>query len=297
MKISYLSIASFICFFILLWVDVHAQHGISHNQFGQLRNSFNSSLSTMDKQGSISLLNRNQWIGVDGAPKSIWASGNLGLQQLGASAGFEAKHVAMGILKETEISIYVAKSIKISENEYLGVAVGGGLLNFQGNYNNLDPTDPSFRDNIRQTDGILNASTSVYSPERYYVGASVPRFSLNRRSNKEFNFDNIYFITAGAVFRLNDMLHLRPSVLVGVADEQKSTFNASALFFMARKLGLGMGVQNQGNISGLLQLNFGSFGLGYSYQFGTNSNRLNPYISNSTHEIGLRYRVGGIGML
>lgn len=277
---------------------VKAQHGVSYNQFGQLRNTFNSSLSTMDMQGSFSMLGRSQWTGVDGAPKSIWASGNIGLQKALLSIGLDAKHAALGVTKETELAAYAAKAVRISENEYISLSMGGGFIHFQGNYSSIDDQgDPSFRDDIQETNGFLSISTSLYRPDRYYVGVSMPRFSLNRRENFDYEFANIYYITAGALIGLDDMFHIRPSLLVSHMDGQDPRYDLSTLVFIARRIGLGMGIQNQGDLSALMQLNFGDFGVGYSYQFSPNSHTLNQRISTNTHEVGVRYRIGGVGLL
>ncbi len=69
------------------------------------------------------------------------------------------------------------------------------------------------------------------------------------------------------------------------------------MVFMGPKIDLGMGGQNQGDLSALMQLNFGNFGIGYSYQFSVNGHTLNQKISNNTHEVGFRYRLGGMGLL
>ena len=276
----------------------HSQHGVSYNQFGQLRNTFNSSLSTMDLGGSFSMLGRSQWAGVEGSPKSIWASGNVGLKNALLSVGVDAKHAALGVTKESEFSAYVAKAVRITENEYLSLSMGGGFIHFQGDYSGLDDQgDPSFRDNVRETGGFLSIGTSYYRPERYYFGVSMPRFSLSRPDNVDYEFRNVYYITAGALLRLDDAFHVRPSLLVSHMDDMDPRYDVSVVLFMARKLGLGMGVQNQGDLSALLQLNFGDFGIGYSYQFSPRSHTLDQRISVNTHEVGLRYRVGGVGLL
>lgn len=282
----------------LLPIIGSAQHGVSYNQFGQLRNAFNSSLSTMDLQGSFSMLGRSQWTGVDGAPKSIWASGHMGFQNALLTVGLDAKHAALGVSKETEFAGYLAKAIRISEKEYLSLSMGGGFIHFQGNYSSIDDQgDPSFRDDISETDGFLSISTSFYSEERYYVGISMPRFSLNRRENFDYEFRNIYYLTAGALFRLDDAFHLRPSLLVSHMDDMDPRYDLSAVLFIARKIGLGMGVQNQGDLSAIMQLNFGNFGVGYSYQFSPKNTTMDQRISTNTHEVGLRYKIGGVGLL
>ncbi|MBE8722658.1 hypothetical protein C4F40_18200 [Sphingobacterium sp. Ka21] len=275
----------------------HAQHGVAYNQFGQLRNAFNNSLSTMDSRGSVSILGRSQWMGVDGAPKSLWATGNVGFEKIGGSVGVDIKHATLGVVKETEFAAYFAKSVRLSDNEFLSLSMGGGFLHFSGDYSQLDDQDPSFSQNIRETDAILSISTSYYSPERYYVGVSMPRFSLLREDNQDYEFSRIYYITGGAIFKLDDMFHIRPSFLVGHMQSQPARYDINAMVFMAKKIGIGLGVQNQGDISAMMQLNFGNFGVGYSYQLSPKSSTLNQRISTNTHEIGLRYRVGGIGLL
>lgn len=274
-----------------------AQHGVSYNQFGQLRNSFNSSLSTMDERGSFAMLGRTQWAGVDGAPRSLWASGHGMVSKLGLAVGGDIKHASLGVVKENEVTAFASKAVRLDEDEYLSLSMGGGLLFFQGDYNRLDPNDPSFKEDIRETAGVLSVSTSYYKKDKYYFGISMPRFSLNRNKEQEYEFRNVYYLTAGALFRLDDAFYLRPSFLVSHMDDMTPRYDLSAMVFMGSKLGLGMGVQNQGDLSGLLQLNFGSFGIGYSYQFSPNGHTLNQRISNNTHEVGFRYRIGGMTML
>ncbi|GEM_PF-3560754 len=46
-----------------------------------------------------------------------------------------------------------------------------------------------------------------------------------------------------------------------------------------------------------LKVHFGNFGIGYSYQFSASGHTLDQRISTNTHEVGLRYRVGGVGLL
>lgn len=274
-----------------------AQHGISYNQFGQLRNSFNSSLSTMDLQGSFALLGRTQWAGVDGAPRSLWATGHGLMKKLDLAVGGDVKHAQLGVVKESEVTAFAAKAVRLGENEFLSLSMGGGLLFFDGNYSRLDGEDVSFREDIRETAGVLSISTAYYKKDKYYVGVSMPRFSLNRKQNQEYEFRDVIYITGGMLIRLDDTFKLRPSFLVSHMQELSPRYDISTLLLIGPKLGLGMGVQNQGDLSGLMQLNFGKFGVGYSYQFSTNGHTLNQRISINTHEFGLRYNVSGIGLL
>jgi len=53
-----------------------------------------------------------------------------------------------------------------------------------------------------------------------------------------------------------------------------------------------LNVRSYGELAGMAQFNFGGLGLGYSYQFNPGSEPLDRRISNTTQEIGLRYRFG-----
>src|SRR5690606_8284437 len=145
----------------------HSQHGVSYNQFGQLRNTFNSSLSTMDLGGSFSMLGRSQWAGVEASPKAIWASGNEGLKNALLSVGPDAKHDALVVTNESESSAYVPKAVRITAPEYLSLSMGGSFIHSQGDSRGLDDQgDPSFRDNVREAGGFLSIGTSYYRPDR-----------------------------------------------------------------------------------------------------------------------------------
>ncbi|NGM63091.1 type IX secretion system membrane protein PorP/SprF [Sphingobacterium sp. SGG-5] len=293
-------------FNILLYIAVllpfpyfgKAQHGLSYNQFGQLRNSFNGSLSLMDPDGGAALLSRWQWAELDGAPKAYWASGHVGIQRLGITVGADVKQVNIGVVRDRELSGYIASAVRLGEDEYIGLSVGGGILMHAGNYSKLDPSDPSFAQDIQQSQGIVSLGTSYFRENKYYVGISVPRFMLSRNKNDlDYDFRQVYYITAGALFQVDEGFHIRPSCIVSQMESIGPRFDANVLAFFARKFGLGVGIQSQGDVSGLLQFNVGNFGVGYSYQINPGATTSNRRISNNTHEIGLKYRVGGMKML
>lgn len=278
---------------------VHAQYGLDYNQLGQLRNSFNGSLSMMDPEGGAALLTRQQWVGMDGAPQVYWASGHMGIQNLGMTVGVDIKQAGMGVVKDRELSVYAASAVRLSDDQYIALSVGGGLLLHNGNYSTLDPGDPSFAHGDAQySQGMMSIGTSYFREDKYYVGVSIPRFLLSRRGRDlEYDFQNVYYLTGGLLWEVDEGFHIRPSLTVSHVETLGSHYDVNALAFFAQKFGMGVGVQNRGQLSGLLQLNIGGFGIGYSYQFNVNSASSNQYISNNTHEIGLRYRIGGIKML
>src|SRR3546814_16883651 len=72
-----------------------------------------------------------------------------------------------------------------------------------GRFSQLDPMDPAFREDVRETDALVGFGVMLYRPERYYVGLSLPRLMLGNLGvgggDSRYNFSNLYHLTAGAL--------------------------------------------------------------------------------------------------
>jgi len=271
-----------------------AQQPLTHTQHGQLRTVVNPAASLMHLDGEVSVIGRRQWVGIDGAPTVFWGSGHMGFDG-GATAGLNIRHESLAVEKLTEASAFFAKSVRISENEYLGLSLNAGFSYLDGRFSQLDPMDPAFREDVRETDALVGFGVMLYRPERYYVGLSLPRLMLGNlglTGDSRYQFTNSYHLTAGALFYLGTDFQFRPSLLVTYSESLRPQAEASAMFFVKEVFGVGANVRTYGEVAGMAQFNFSGFGLGYSYQFNPGSKTLDRRISNNTHEIGLSYRFG-----
>ncbi len=273
--------------------SLHAQQPLTHTQHGQLRTVINPAASLMRIDGEVSVIGRRQWVGMDGAPTVFWGSGHIGFENFSATTGISIRHESMAVEKLTEASAFFAKSVRISEAEYLGLSLNAGFSYMDGRFSQLDPMDPAFREDVQETDALVGFGVMLYRPERYYVGLSLPRLMLGNLGvggESRYNFRNLYHLTAGALFNLGADFQFRPSALVTYSESLRPQAEASALFFVKRVFGIGLNVRSYGELAGMAQFNFAGIGLGYSYQFNPGSEPLNRRISNTTHEIGLSYR-------
>lgn len=284
---------------ITAWImaaAAHAQQPLTPTQHGQMRTMLNPAASLMHQGGEIATVGRRQWVGIEGAPSVLWGSGYIGFEPIAATAGVNVRHESLGTEKLTEASAYFAKAIRISESEYLGMALNAGVSHLNGKFAHLDPNDPAFRDDVMETDALIGFGLVLYRPERYYVGLSMPRLMLSNlgaSSDTRYHFRNQYHLTAGALFQLGSDFHLRPNILVTYAQNLRPQAELSAMVFASRLVGLGFNVRSYGDIAGMVQFNFGGLGLGYGYQFNPGNKPMNQRIENTTHEIGLSYRFGG----
>lgn len=279
----------------------YGQQALTHTQHGELRTVVNPALSLMRPSGEVSFIGRRQWVGVEGAPTVFWGSGHVGFGSFGGTAGLNIRHESLAVEKLTEAAAFFAKSVRISETEYVGLALNAGVNYLDGRFSQLDPADPAFREDVKETDALVGFGVMLYRPERYYVGLSLPRLmlgSLGVDAGSRYSFRNVYHLTAGALFAMGPDFHLRPSVLVTYAANLRPQAEASALVYVKETFGLGVNVRSYGEFAGMAQFNVGRFGLGYSYQFNPGSEPLDRRISNTTHEVGLSYRFSGrMGLL
>lgn len=276
----------------------NAQHDLDYSLFSQQQNALNSSLSMMDPEGGAALLGSLKWVGLEGAPRTYRGNGHVGIKRLGMTVGVQFKQSSIGVTRDQEFGAYIASGVRLSKDEYLALSVGGGLLMYAGNLHQLDGTDPSYAEDIRSNQGIISLGTSYFRENKYYVGISIPRFTFSKEKDDfSYDFSRVYNMTGGILFPIDDGFHIRPSFLVSYVENMDLGFHINTLVFFAQKIGLGIAVQNRGDLSGLLQFNIGNFGVGYSYQFNPSGSTINQRISSNTHEIGLRYRVGGMKML
>ncbi|PPL04638.1 PorP/SprF family type IX secretion system membrane protein [Parapedobacter indicus] len=278
----------------------HGQQALTHTQYGQLRTVINPAASLISQGGEISVIGRRQWVGLDGAPTVFWGSGYMGFRNFGATVGITIRHESLAVEKLTEAGAFFAKSVRISEAEYIGLSLNAGVSYLDGRFSQLDPQDPAFGQDIQETDALVGFGVVLYRPERYYVGLSLPRLmlgSLGVDNAGRYNFRNLYHLTAGALFDLGVNFQFRPSLLVTYAESLRPQSEISAMVFVKRTFGLGLNVRSYGEVAGLVHFNFGNFRLGYSYQFNPRNEPLNRRLNNNTHEIGLSYRLSPDGGL
>lgn len=281
-------------------MGLQAQQPLTYTQHGQIQTAINPAASLLQQDGAVSIIGRRQWVGMDGAPTVFWGSGHIGLQAIDATAGINVRHESMAVEKLTEASAFFAKSVRISEYEYLGLSLNAGVGYLEGNYSGLDPIDPTVRDDISETDALVGFGIVLYRPERYYVGLSLPRLMLGNlgvTGESRYDFRNMYHLSAGAVFPLGPEFHFRPSLLVTYSESLRPQAEASALVFIKRVFGIGANVRSYGELAAMAQFNSAGIGIGYAYQFNPKNEPLNRSINNSTHEIGISYRFGKVASM
>lgn len=277
-------------------IDLKAQQQqeFSYTQYMDNLTPFNQAYSLLDKSGSINAVARKQFVGIQGAPSTFIFGGNVPIESIGGASGILVLNDKFAIESNTQFSAYFAKSIQLSEENYLGVSISGGVKSYVANFSRLDASDPQFRNDVRQTKPNLGFGVMYYN-DNYYVGLSMPELTITGLGTAgvqdNTNFRNHYYFSGAFITDLADGIKLKPAVMAAYAKGIPVTVNVAGTIFLKEVVGFGVNYRTDRAAAGILSINMNSFKLGYSYQFSTASSRLEGF-NNSIHEITLTYRFG-----
>lgn len=301
-KSSFIKGLILVVFTALLSFETQAQQDPQYTQYMYNTMSVNAGYAGQRNVLSATALYRTQWVGIDGAPKTITFGIHSPLKNERIGLGLNIVSDQLGPAQETSIDANLSYSIPVDESGELQLSFGlkGGLHILdtdwsKGRYQNVDRL---FNENINLISPTLGAGLYLHS-EKWYLGLSVPNI-LNTEHYDDFQ-ESIaterlhYFLIGGYVFNVSENTKLKPAFLVkGVAGAPLiADLSVNALF--NEKFTLGLAYRWDDSVSGLLgfQVNSGLF-LGYAYDATTTA--LNNY-NSGTHEIMLRFELQQIGKI
>jgi type IX secretion system PorP/SprF family membrane protein len=284
-----------VLFFFLLINAVKAQQQpFSFSQYMNNLTPLNPAYSLLDKAGSVNTMVRKQWVGIDGGPATFLFNGNLPIQSFNSSAGLIVFNDQFAVEHETEVNAYFAKAVQLGEKDFLAVSINAGVRNYVANYSSLGPSDPEFRNDVRETRPNLGFGLMYYT-DWYYLGLSLPELTVTSLGTgsvqNNFNFINHYYFTAALITNVSDDIKFKPATLVSYAKGVPLVADVSGIFYFGEVLGLGADYRTTKEMAGIITVNIDAFQLGYSYQFNTSSANLGA-VNNATHEITFSYRFG-----
>lgn len=250
---------------------------------------------------SLTGLYRTQWVGLDGAPKTMTFSGHTPLRNKKLGLGVSLVRDQIWIQDETYLDIDFSYTINTSDNGQLafGLKAGAHLLNIDFSRTNPEnPTDDDFNlsNNVDNKFSPNVGFGIYYYTDKFYLGYSAPTLLRTKYYDNDVNSisylakDRVnHYLIAGYVFELSADLKLKPAVLFKAVQGAPLQADLSGNLLVNEKLTLGMAYRWDAALSGLVgfQLSEGLM-IGYAYDWETTE--LNNYNSGS-HEIILRYEL------
>jgi len=287
----------------LVWFNSisYAQQDAQYTQYMYNTISVNPGYAGSRDVLSLTGLYRTQWVGLDGAPKTMTFSAHSPLRNNKLGLGVSLVRDQIWIQDETYIDIDFSYTINTSKTGQLafGLKAGAHLLNIDFTRTNPEnSTDDNF-DVSNNIDNKFSPNVGFgiyYHTDKFYLGYSAPTLLRTKYYDNEISSisylakDRInHYLIAGYVFELSADLKLKPAVLFKAVTGAPLQMDLSGNLLLNEKLTLGLAYRWDAALSGLIgfQLSDGLM-IGYAYDWETTE--LNNYNSGS-HEIILRYEL------
>jgi len=253
------------------------------------------------------VLARQQWIGIDEAPRNESVYLNLRLpRQLGLAASLYQDRLGpeVGIQFQTDLAYHA----RITERFFLSAGIRGMASHLRVNLAdvpNVDPNNPYFKQNL--SSGLLfNAGAGLLAyTSKSYFGISLPKIfrnqiGINQPGQVEFRKkENLHLFTyAGSNLNMSESFMFMPSILFKYIDGAPMQLDLNPIFGFKDLLDFGPMLRTNlhkdnewlDGVGFLIGLRFlENWYLGYMYEYPlTNLSS----VTKQTHEISLRFTWG-----
>ena len=279
---------------VMISVVMRAQQEPQYTQYMYNPSVINPGYAGSLGYGSLFSLYRTQWIGLDGAPKTLNLNYHQPLENTNLGLGGSIMHDEIGPSTTTNLGLDISYTILFDNQSRLafGVRTGGQLLNIDyTKLNHYNPSDVSFRSNISNQFSPNIGVGLFYYNENSYVGLSVPML-LETKTYDEFAYSDVnrrqhYYLTAGKVFDLNYNVKFKPAFVAKMVAGAPLQVDLTGNFLINEKFTLGMAYRWSAALSGLVGFKVSDrLMIGYGYDRETT--RLSNFNSGS-HELFLQF--------
>jgi type IX secretion system PorP/SprF family membrane protein len=279
---------------ILLGLSASAQQEPQYTQYMYNQSVINPGYAGSLGYGSLFSLYRTQWIGLEGAPKTVNLSYHQPLENTNLGLGGNIVHDEIGPSTTTNFAVDVSYTIHFENESRLafGMKAGGQLLNIDyTKLNHYNPSDVSFRNNINSQFSPNIGAGLFYYNENSYLGLSVPML-LQTKMYDEFAYSDAnrrqhFYLTGGRVFDLTDNIKFKPAFIAKMVAGAPLQVDLTGNFLINEKFTVGVAYRWSAALSALVGFKVNDrVSIGYGYDRETT--RLSNFNSGS-HEIFLQF--------
>ena len=289
------------CFIFSNFKNAYAQTEPMYSQYMYNMLGVNPAYAGNREVLGLNFFQRNQWVGLRGAPKTTSLSIDQSIKEGKIGLGIQMFSDQLGVEDASGVNAFLSSRIKLSDNGILSAGLSVGFMNYQ--FNSLDVLN-----RIRTDDNVFvtvipsqwNPSVGFglyYNTDQFYVGVSSPSVLKSRLAKYE-NFvsgiqktdDFHLFTTMGYVIKINEEINLKPSTMIKMVSGAPIEFDLNTNVWLKDILGLGVSYRTGDAVLGMAEIQT-SPNLRFGYAYDMPFSPLKPYTRGS-HEIMIRYEWG-----
>jgi type IX secretion system PorP/SprF family membrane protein len=282
------------CLLLIITTCVYAQQEPQYTQYMYNPSVINPAYSGSLGYGTLFSLYRTQWIGLEGAPKTLNLAYHQPIENSNLGIGGNLLHDEIGPSTTTSFAVDLAYTIDFENESRLafGIKAGGSLLNIDYNkLNHFNPNDNSFRNNINNQFSPNIGAGLFYYTNTTYLGLSVPMI-LQTKQYDEFAFSAAnrrqhFYLMGGKVFELAYNLKFKPAFVAKMVSGAPLQVDLTGNFLINEKFTVGVAYRWSAALSALVGFKVSDrLAIGYGYDRETT--RLSNFNSGS-HELFLQF--------
>jgi len=281
-----------ICVFFV--ASVVAQQEPQYTQYMYNPTVINPAYTGSQGYASAFGLNRIQWVGIEGAPRTANIAYQHPFQTKNIALGFNMVNDRIGPTNLNYINVDFAYTLLFKNNTRLAMGIKSGIELLSIDYTRLsiyNPEDLLFQNNlVNQLSPNFGAGIYYYSKE-WYVGASVPMlmqtdFYDNTTISSAKRRQNLYLM-GGYVFNINPMLKFKPAIVSKIVAGAPLQIDLTANFLYNNRFTFGTAYRHSAAVSFLFGVNATSQ-LFIGYGFDMETTPLIKY-NGGSHEVFIKY--------
>jgi len=307
------------CGFLLCSViRVNAQQTPLYSQYTFSPFVLNPAAAGAEGYTTINLTSRNQWVGIEGAPRIYSASVQTRVMKQGlirhnmpmkrrynqlfhngrVGLGLNFYNYHAGQIDQTGAQITYAYHYNFNGNSQLSMGITLGFLKFKVNANKLqliDMMDDPVYINNKVSFYIPDANIGLYYSDRNkYIGFSILQLlqasiHISNYDDEDFLIYRQFYLVGGYQYSLNSKDVLEASVYLKSSEQLRFQIDASIKFIHNSMFWIGLGYRSELTFIGSTGLSINRFYFGYAYDYSPKGLLNNSY---GSHEVMLALKLG-----
>ena len=220
-KTGRIKAASLLVLLFVLCIKANAQFDPMFSQYMNNEMFINPAYAGTRKVMAATLLYRDQWGGITGAPKTQTFSIHSPAGKKNG-LGLSAMNESIGITNLMRLNGNYSYRIRTGDFSQLSFGLMGSIIQYHENIDELILTDPIDRHFVKNTPNLFapNAGFGMfYYTNKFYIGLSIPR--LIKNSIKYSKVENSvmpnnwhYYLTTAYIFDVSENFKLKTSVMM-----------------------------------------------------------------------------------
>ncbi|MCU0346189.1 MAG: type IX secretion system membrane protein PorP/SprF [Saprospiraceae bacterium] len=272
---------------------VAAQSDVQYTHFTFNKLAFNPGYTGAKGSFDALALYRNQWSGIDGAPRTVHMNAHTPFAGQRNGMGIAVTADEIGKVSTNSAEMSYAYRIKLGESSTLSLGVSGRFEQLRIKWSEadaIDPDDPEIPQGD-ETAFAANFGTGAYFlGKKFYFGLSMPRLLKSPlyldRSDRNDNPRTTY-VTGGFSTSLNSNIELVPSMMLSYNPAAPVDVDLNANFIFMKTFWLGGSYRLGDSFDALAGMEFGNgLRLGVGLDFTQSELRK---VTNGSWEIMLGY--------